>query len=73
MSLDKVKPGLYKVVSLKGGYGFLKKLSDLGLYPGVVVKVIASSTVGGPIRVIVKGSQFGMGRGMASKVWVEHA
>ncbi len=68
-SLNSVKEGLYRVVSLHGGRGFLKKLADLGVYPDVELKVL-SPAIRGPIRVSVKGSHFGLGRGIASRIIV---
>jgi len=69
--LDKVKPGNYKVVDFMGGYKFKQKLSDMGIYPGTVIKVISSAPFGGPVRIIVKGAQYALGRGMASKIYVK--
>ena len=68
--LDRVGPGRYMVVGLHGGYGFKNKLSDMGIYPGSVVDVIAIAGFGGPIRISVKGSQYAIGKGMASKIFV---
>ena len=68
--LDSVALGDYKVISFVGGQRFKKKLSDMGIYPGSIIKVISSVTFGGPVRVLVKGSQYAMGRGMASKIYV---
>ncbi len=68
--LSSAKSGSYIVVSLKGGQGFLKKLSDMGIYPGSVIEVIDRSFDGGPVRIVVKGSQIGIGMGMASRIFV---
>ena len=69
--LDKVSPGNYEIVSFMGGYKFKQKLSDMGMYPGTIVKVISSTPLGGPVRVVVKGAQYALGRGMASKIYVK--
>ena len=69
--LDKVNQGDYKVISFMGGYKFKQKLSDMGIYPGTTIKVISSAPFGGPVRVIVKGAQYALGRGMASKIYVK--
>jgi len=68
--LDIAKQGMYRVVSLLGGRGFLKRLADLGIFPGANIEVLPPAPSGGPVRVRVKGSQFGLGRGMARKVMV---
>lgn len=69
--LDKVKPGQYEVINLIGGYRFKQKLSDMGIYPGTVIKVISSNPFGGLVRIIVKGTNYALGRGMASKIYVK--
>ncbi len=70
MTLDSVGPGEYRIIELSGGHGFVKKLTDMGIYPGVIVRVISSSPFGGPVRIVVKGSQYAIGKGMASKIYV---
>ncbi len=62
--------GRYTVVSLEGGHGFLKKVSEMGIYPGSEIEVLGDSAEGGPVRILVKGSQIGMGRGMALRIFV---
>ncbi len=69
--LDRVKNGKYKVVSIEGGTGLLRKLTDLGIYPGSMLEVISGYQRGGPIVLSVKGSRFGIGRGMASRIVVQ--
>jgi len=70
MSLDSVGEGSYIVVSLNGGRGFIRKLIRLGIYPGSRIRVISSAVIGGPVRIMVKESQFGIGAGMARRVLV---
>jgi Fur family ferric uptake transcriptional regulator len=61
--------GKYRIIVLKGGRGFVRKLAHMGLYPNAEITVI-SARRNGPVRVIVKGSQLVLGRGMASKILV---
>ncbi len=70
---NEVENGNYKVVSIDGSRGFIKKLAGLGIYPGVDLEVLASSKGRGPVRLSVMGGQFGLGRGMASKIYVKSA
>jgi len=70
-TLQKVIPGNYKVISLMGGYKFKQKLSDMGIYPGSTIKIISSAPIGGPVRVMVKGTQYALGRGMSSKIYAK--
>ncbi len=68
-SLSGVPEGNYRIVELIGGRGFVRRLSYMGLHPNVELSVTASS-LQGPVRVAVGGTQFGLGRGMASRVLV---
>jgi Fe2+ transport system protein FeoA len=52
------------------GWGFEKRLMDMGLTPGVEVVVVKSAPFHGPIEVIVRGSRLALGRGMAERIFV---
>jgi Fe2+ transport system protein FeoA len=70
-TLESVPSGAYTVISLGGGMGFIRRLADLGIYPGVRLSVISNQKRGGPIILSVKGSRVGIGRGMAARIYVE--
>ncbi|HEX59919.1 MAG TPA: ferrous iron transport protein A [Methanomicrobia archaeon] len=59
-----------RVVSVRGGYGFVRRLAELGLNPGVKVKMLRA-TNGGPLLIHVRGSRIALGRGVAMHVLVE--
>ena len=65
--LGRAVSGNYVVVSLSGGKGFTRKLGSMGLYPNAELRVISSGR-SGPVRISVKGVQFGLGRGMAGRI-----
>ena len=67
--LGRAVSGNYVVVSLSGGKGFTRKLGSMGLYPNAELRVISSGR-SGPVRISVKGVQFGLGRGMAGRIMV---
>ncbi|UCB45625.1 MAG: ferrous iron transport protein A [Spirochaetota bacterium] len=67
--LDMVGEGLYRIITCMGGKGFVRKLAHMGLYPGSELRVLSSNRYG-PLRVNIKGSHVGLGRGMASKILV---
>jgi Fur family ferric uptake transcriptional regulator len=67
--LSMVREGIYRITTCTGGKGFVRKLAHMGLYPGSELRVLSPSRYG-PVRVNIKGSQFGLGRGMASKILV---
>jgi Fe2+ transport system protein FeoA len=49
----------------------LRRLLELGLTPGVEVRVVQDA--GGPMLVSVRGSRVALGRDLAEKMWVELA
>ena len=54
-----------------GGWGFKKRLMDMGLTPGTKVTVVKSAPFRGPVEVHVRGSRLALGRGMAERIFVE--
>jgi len=53
------------------GWGFRKRLEDMGLTPGTNVKVVKSAPFHGPLEVYVRGSRLALGKGMADRIFVE--
>jgi len=53
------------------GWGFERRLMDMGLTPGTRVTVVKSAPFNGPLEVLVRGSRLALGRGMAEKIFVE--
>ena len=53
------------------GWGFQKRLMDMGLTPGTRVTVVESAPFHGPLEVSVRGSRLALGRGMAERISVE--
>ena len=58
-----------RVVAFRGGYGSMRRMMEMGITPGAIIRVINNSV--GPILVEVRGAVYALGRGMASKVLVE--
>jgi len=50
---------------------FVKRLTDLGLTPGINVTVVKSAPFNGPLEICVRNSRLAIGRGMASRILVE--
>lgn len=71
MPLSLIRPGQnVRIKEIRGGRMLLSRLASMGIYPGVTVKVI--SNVGrGPVIISKDGIRFGIGFGMASKIFVE--
>lgn len=55
----------------KGGRGFERRLSDMGLTPGTRITVVKSAPFHGPLEVLVRGSRLALGRGVAERIYVE--
>jgi Fe2+ transport system protein FeoA len=53
------------------GWGFKKRLMDMGLTPGAEITVVKSAPFHGPLEVFVRGSRLALGRGMAQRIFVE--
>jgi Fe2+ transport system protein FeoA len=52
------------------GWGFEKRLMDMGLTPRAEVVMVKSAPFRGPIEVFVRGSRLALGRGMAERIFV---
>lgn len=53
------------------GWGLERRLMDMGLTPGITVKVVKSAPFNGPLEVLVRGSRLVLGNGMARRILVE--
>jgi DtxR family Mn-dependent transcriptional regulator len=52
-------------------FGFRRRLEDMGLTPGTIVTVVKSAPLHGPLEILLRGSRLALGRGMASRIYVE--
>jgi len=70
MSLSSAKEGQeVRVVYIHGGVNATKRLAEMGILPGVELKVVSNSI--GPILVALGESRIAIGRCLASKVICE--
>ncbi len=60
-----------RVVNIYGGWGIRQRLSQLGIFPGDIIRIVRSGAFGGPIYVEVNGNAVAIGRGVASHIEVE--
>jgi len=58
------------IVKSFGGFGLVRRLAEMGLTPGVEVKLLRKSPFGGPVEIEVRGVALALGCGVASKVLV---
>ncbi len=70
MPLSMVQSGeSVQVAAIRAGWGLQRRLADMGLTPGVRVKVINSGGRG-PVVLDIRGSSLALGHGIAHKIMV---
>ncbi len=60
---------LVTVIGVRAGWGLQRRLADMGLTPGIQIRVI-NSQMPGPVLIDLRGSRVALGRGVAQKVMV---
>jgi len=72
LALTELKDGQSgKISFIRGGHTVLQRLLDMGLTPDTKITVIKAAPFEGPLEVKVRGSKLAIGRGIASKVFVD--
>jgi len=72
VSIGNLKQGQCgKISFIRGGYNVLQRLLDMGLKPGTKICAVRVAPPGGPVELSVRGSKLALGKGVASKVFVE--
>ena len=70
MPLAMARPGeLVTVIGVRAGWGLQRRLADMGLTPGVQIRVI-NSQMAGPVLIDLRGARVALGRGMAQRIMV---
>lgn len=71
VTLHDMRPGQEgEIVSIDSGFHAKRRLEDLGLTPGAVIRVLRVAPLGGPVEILIRGSRLAIGRGMSRKVLV---
>ena len=71
MPLAMVSPGeAVQVVDIRGGRGLQRRLADLGLTPGVSIRIV-NGQMPGPVIIDLRGSRLAIGHGMAQQILVK--
>jgi len=60
-----------KISLIRGGYNALQRLSDMGLKPGTKICAVRVAPSNGPVEVSVGNSKLIIGKGIASKIFVD--
>ncbi len=68
ISLSEGKKGV--IAYAHGGFGLIRRLAEMGLTPGVEVKILRKCPFRGPLEIEVRGVALALGYGVASKVLV---
>jgi ferrous iron transport protein A len=60
-----------RIVSVDGPRAFRRRLLEMGLVPGVEVRVVTIAPLGDPLRIEVRGGQWSIRRAEAAEIAVE--
>jgi DtxR family Mn-dependent transcriptional regulator len=60
-----------KISFIRGGHNVLQRLLDMGLTPGTKICIARVAPLGGPVVLSVRSSKLALGKGIASKIFVE--
>lgn len=60
-----------KVSFIRGDYKIIRRLLDMGITIGAIIKVIKVAPLSGPVEVAIRGSNLVLGRNIACNVFVE--
>ncbi len=72
-SMARAIPGKkYKIIKIDGGCRLNSRLCAMGFMPGEIFYVSGAS-MGGPLCIMVKGTKFAIGRGMAQRIHIKEA
>ena len=72
VALSELKAGQSgKISFIRGGHLVLQRLLDMGLTPNTKITLLKAAPFEGPIEISVRGSKLAIGRGIASKVFVD--
>ena len=70
--LSRAKVGrIYRVVRVEGAGLVKRRILDLGLLPGLEIKVIRKAPLGDPIEIIAKGNPISIRKAEAEKIILE--
>lgn len=59
------------ISSIQGGNHFQRKLRVMGIREGCPIMIVSKQPFRGPLTIAICGSQMTLGRGMASRIFVE--
>ncbi len=54
-----------------GGFGVVRRLSEMGLTPGCEIRMLRKCSFHGPIEIEIRGVSLAIGYGLAEKIFVQ--
>ncbi|MBA7589164.1 hypothetical protein ES708_31241 [subsurface metagenome] len=66
---DAVQGRKYRIIKTDGGYRLNSRLCAMGFIPNEIFYVSGASR-GGPLCIVIKGTKFAIGRGMAERIQI---
>jgi Fe2+ transport system protein FeoA len=60
-----------RITSVEGPRAFRRRLLEMGLVPGIEVRVVTIAPLGDPLRIEVRGGQWSIRRDEAAQIAVE--
>jgi ferrous iron transport protein A len=71
VSLTTLSEGTKAVMTrTSGGFGVVRRLSEMGLTPGCEIKLLRKCSFHGPIEIEIRGVSLAIGYGLAEKIFV---
>jgi Fe2+ transport system protein FeoA len=72
VTLDRLDPGTEGVIrNIEGSSATVRRLMDLGLVPGTLIRPIRRAPLGDPMEVVVRGTHLSLRLSEAGRVHVE--
>ncbi len=60
-----------RIIYIYGGRGLVRRLTDMGLTPGVEVVVLRKAFLNGPVEISVRGANLALGYGVAKRIFIK--
>ncbi|MBU1006032.1 MAG: ferrous iron transport protein A [Candidatus Omnitrophica bacterium] len=72
IDLTQLKPGEAGIIKeLRGGFGFTKRIYNMGIREGKLIKKVSSHFWRGPQTIEIDNARIAIGFGMAGKIFIE--
>lgn len=69
--LEAINGKWMRVVRVEGDSALKSRLTQYGLYPGDLLRVLRTAPLDGPLLVEINGREIALGRGVAQNIFIE--